>query len=253
MHQPTLRVLRVLEYVAADGGKRLADYSKALSIPKSTLLPILQTLCDQRYLRRDPADRYLAGSALFSLGACLPGCFPFLRFVRDELRALVEEVGETCYCGVLEDGNVLYLDKAESTQPLRMLTSIGKRLPAYATGLGKALLCGRTEAELRALYPDGLKPLTEHTVTDYSVLARQVSQVRTEGYAWEREESTPHIACFAVPVKKHTAVVAAISVAIPLFRYEEAQRERIIASLKEHGERIGRMMESTDAHFGDGF
>jgi len=253
MHQPTLRVLHILDYVSRTGGKRLADYSKALDIPKSTLLPILKTLCEARYLQRDENDYYVPGAALFSIGAGLTGYFPFLRFVRDELAALSAALGETCYCAVPDGGNVLYIEKAESSQPLRMLTDIGKRTPAYATGLGKVLLGGKTPQQLRALYPNGLKPLTERTVTDIDALARQVEEARLRGYAREIEESTAFITCFAVPVKKHEKTVAAISVAIPVFRFREEDSSRIVAALQTSAASIGEMMELTDAHFGDSF
>ena len=141
MHLPTIRVLKILDAIAEGGsGKRLSDLSRDLQIPKSTLLPILQTLCERHYLNQTEAGRYSAGTALFSLGASFSGCFPVLDFVRGQLKDLVDIVGETCYFGVLDDGLVLYLEKVDSPQPLRVLTNTGKRLPAYAASIGKALL-----------------------------------------------------------------------------------------------------------------
>lgn len=254
MHQPTLRVLQLLEHIARHSdGQRLSDLSRELQIPKSTLLPILQTLCQHRYLSHDDSGRYNPGTALFCLATSFADGFPVLTYAREQLDLLVQELGETCYLGVLDDGYVLYLEKVESPQPLRMLTTVGRRLPAYATGIGKALLTGKTVRQLQELYPDGLKPLTEHTVTDYGLLARQLQQAMLDGYAWESEESTPHVRCFAVPIRKHGAVVAALSVTIPLFRYQEEDKGRILAALQESAERIGTTLEQTNAHFGEFF
>lgn len=254
MHQPTERVLRVLNLITeSGGGKRLVDFSRELGIPKSTLLPILLTLCQRRYLYQDDVGRYYADAALFSLGAAFSGCFPVLGYIHGELEKLVQSLEETCYFGVLEDGMVLYLEKVESPQPLRMLTAAGRKLPAYATSLGKMLLAGKTEEELRALYPQGLAPLTEYTVTDFGVLAQQTAQALVNGYGWELEESTRHIRCFAVPVYKRGKIIAAISVAIPLFRYEQGQDEKILQTLRAAADQISRTIEDTDAHFGDVF
>lgn len=254
MHQPTTRVLRILEQVASHReGQRLSDFSKSLGFPKSTMIPILQTLCENRYLSQDDTGRYTAGTALFSLGAAFSGCFPVLEFVRQQLSRLVEQLGETCYCGVLEDGQVLYLDKVDSPQPLRMLTNTGRRLPAYATSIGKALLMGKTEKQLYAMYPEGLEGLTSHTITDIPTLARQLQQAQVDGYTWEIEESTEHIRCFAVPVYRRGAVIAAISVAIPLFRYQETEKDRILELLKLSAGEMGNVIEATDAHFGSAF
>ena len=135
MHQPTLRVLQVLQRIAQDSsGLRLADLSRDLEIPKSTLLPILQTLLQSKHLSQDDMGRYLPGTSLFALATAFSGSFPVLRYVQEQLQQLVKNLDETCYFGVLEAGQVLYLEKAESSQPLRMLTATGHRLPAYATG-----------------------------------------------------------------------------------------------------------------------
>ena len=254
MHQPTLRVLQVLQRISQDGsGLRLADLSCDLDIPKSTLLPIMQTLVQNKYLSQDDMGRYLPGTSLFVLGTAFSGSFPVLRFVQEQLQQLVKDLDETCYFGVLEAGQVLYLEKAESSQPLRMLTATGRRLPAYATGIGKALLCDLDAQQLQQLYPNGLSPLTEHTVTDFDALQAQLMEARLENCAWECEESTPHVRCFAVPVRKHGAIVAAISVTIPLFRYQEENRSQIIRTIQTAAAQMSTVFEQTNAHFGDLF
>lgn len=254
MHQPTERVLGVLKLITeAPGGKRLADFSRELDIPKTTLLPILSTLCQRHYLYQDDMGRYFADKALYSMGAAFSGCFPILGYIHNQLSKLVDILGETCYFGVLEDGMVLYLEKAESPQPLRMLTSVGRALPAYATSIGKMLLAGKTESELRQLYPDGLKPLTEHTVSDFATLVQQTNEALRNGYSWELEESTQHIRCFAMPVYKNGKIIAAVSVAIPLFRYDEANKEQLLQALQTATGKISRTIQETDAHFGEVF
>ena len=254
MHQPTLRVLQILEAVSNDSReKRLSEISRDLNIPKSTLLPILQTLCQQRYLTQDDVGRYQPGTALFTLSAGFSDSFPILKYVHHQLELLVNTLGETCYFGILDGNEVLYLDKVDSRQPIRMLTSIGRRLPAYATGIGKALLIGKTPDQLRELYPDGLTPLTEKTLTNPDQLHAQLLRAAYDGYTWEIEESTPHVRCFAVPIRKSGKIVAAISVSIPLFRFAYDQKDVIIHTLMDAASAMGKTIENTNAHFGDTF
>lgn len=249
MHQPTVRVLEILELVTQKrDGMRLSDISRILSIPKGTLLPILKTLCEYRYLLRNENGEYMGGAALLSFGNLFSDNYPILSIVRSELRDMSEKFGETYYFGILDSGNVLYLEKVESIQPLRMLINTGRRLPAYATGIGKSLLIDKTQAELDDLYPQGLIPLTKNTVTSISELSRQLSEARELGYAYEVEESMEHIRCFSVPIRKHGEVVAAISVAIPIFRYEDGAKERIIEMLKEKAEKLGSLIEKTNVN-----
>lgn len=255
MHQPTLRVLKVLEKICEDSsGKTLTDFSRELGIPKSTLSPILQSLCESRYLFYSPdLKKYIPGAALFSLGAHFAGCFPILEYIRKILKELVAQWNETCYFGVLEEGNVLYLAKEESSEPLRMLTATGSRMPAYATGIGKALLMDRTEAELKELYPEGLTALTPHTLRSVSDLAAQLCRARAEGYAWETEESTAFIRCLAVPVRRNGAIAGAISMAIPVFRWKEENQEKILSCLQQAARQLGNTIAETNSHFGNIF
>lgn len=247
MHKPTLRVIQILELLSAGGQPlRLAEISRALDIPKSTLLPILQTMTQSRYLSKDDSDRYCLGIAMVGAAAAAGRLHSPAKCIKACLKELVEEFYETCYYGVLEGNRVLYLEKVDSPQPLRMLTSIGHRLPAYATGLGKALLMDHTLSQLQQLYPGGLTPLTEHTIRDIPSLARQLQQAKEDGFAWEIEESTDHIRCFAVPVRMENKIVGAVSMAIPLFRYREEEKTAILSALLDTADRLGILLQQME-------
>ena len=244
MHQPTERVIRVLERVLASAdGLRLTELSVDIGVPKSTLLPIVTTLCEHHYLHRS-GEIYLPGIALYAMGNAEKERYSAMALVRRELEELSARFGETCYFGILEGGEVRYLDKVDSDQPLRVLTEIGTRLPAYATGLGKALLMGKSEPQIRALYPNGLRAITPHTVTDWGMLFAELTEAEQRGYAWECEESTAFIRCFAVPIRVEGRVTAAVSIAIPIFRYEENKRDGVIMALLESGARLSRLLET---------
>lgn len=239
MHNPTLRVLEVLNLLCGKPEPmRLSQISRELNMPKSTLVPILQTLVSEQYISKDTSEQYYPGYALLKLGAAAGSVHSASGQIREELEKLAKQYDETCYYGVPEDGWVRYVEKVDSTQPLRMLTTIGHRLPAYATGIGKALLIDKTPEQLWQLYPDGLKPMTEHTVADMETLCRQLQKARELGYAWEVEESTEHIRCFGVPVRKNGETVGAVSIAVPVFRYREDRKSAIVSALQETAHNI---------------
>ncbi len=108
-----------------------------------------------------------------------------------------------------------------------MVSSIGKRIPAYSTAIGKALLSGYTNEKIAALYPGGLQKITDKTITDPEVLYTQLKEIRDTKVAYETEESSLNITCIAVPVEKNGEVVAALSVSIPLFRAMEDKKKQI--------------------------
>ena len=158
------------------------------------------------------------------------------------LQSIAAECGETAHFGVLEAGKVLYLAKADSSEAVRMYSAVGRSLPAYATALGKALLSGVSRDQLTALYPDGLKPLTEHTITDMDKLYRQLCDVRSTGFAYESEESNNSICCIAVPVMLHKKNAASLSVAVPVFRYTEEKKRCIERCLKAAALSAGKIL-----------
>lgn len=244
MHNPTMRVISAFNLISAhEQGLSLASCSKLSGIPAGTLYPILQTLYKKNYLDYDTLScRYTVGMRLFLAGlGYVSGSQPY-DSLQKILQSIAAECGETAHFGVLEAGKVLYLAKADSSEAVRMYSAVGRSLPAYATALGKALLSGVSRDQLTALYPDGLKPLTEHTITDMDKLYRQLCDVRSTGFAYESEESNNSICCIAVPVMLHKKNAASLSVAVPVFRYTEEKKRCIERCLKAAALSAGKIL-----------
>ena len=240
-HKPTLRALSVLELVACNNRYTLSEISSRLGIPPSTLLPIVHTLRDRNYLSFDEKTQtYTLGLRLFELGSTIQDT-DFFSSIIEIMQNVVDGCGETCHYGVLSGGDVLYLAKVNSPQAIRMYSMTGRRLPAYATAIGKALLSGHSPDQLRALYPEGLKALLPNTITDFDILNAQIREIREQGFAYENEESNENIRCIAVPLCSGGRVTAALSVAVPVFRYSEELRsraERLLRDAASFAERL---------------
>ena len=231
-HKPTLRTLAVLELISTNDQKySLSEISRSLGISTSTLFPILRTLRAGKYLGFDEKTQtYSLGTRLFEIGSRVQSSHAYQE-ISKIMTAVVETCGETCHFGRLDRGNVFYLAKVESTQPIRMYCATGKRLPAYGTAIGKALLKGYSLEDLKRLYPEGLKPLTANTITDFEKLHAQLHS--NDIFLYESEESDESISCIAVPIYWQGAIVAACSVAVPIFRYDDKKRAIIEGALKE--------------------
>lgn len=232
MHNPTARVINVLNTVSAHNYEyNLSGLSRTLGIPVGTLFPILQTLVEFNYLDLADNGLYGIGMKLFLSGYSFVQSGNSLSAIDAALQDLTSAVGETSHFAKLDNGNVLYLAKIEAPQPIRMYSAIGKTLPAYGTGLGKALLCMYEKDELKKMYPNGLQALTKNTITDFDVLYAQLQEVKSSGFSYECEESNLGVRCIAKPIFKNGAVVAAISVVIPVFRYSEEKKNEIESQL----------------------
>ena len=218
-HNAVDRVANILEYVAAcKGGSTFSEIMRSLSIPKSSLHPLVRTLCKRRFLHyKEKEQRYLLGDRVFSLGTEYGNNAGLLGLINDALAELANNVRETCYFGVLAGNEVLYLLKQVSSNPIQVTARPGYRLKAYASAIGKSLLSQFDKDELLLLYPDGLPAITENTVVDVDKLCSQLAEGKERGFFYEREESSKHIQCVAMPVFFQQKITAALSIAFPVF------------------------------------
>ena len=223
-HRPTARVLDIMQLLSTSKeGCSLTEIATAISVPKSTIVPIIRTLCERRFITQHGSNKYTVGiSALIVGSACLQD-MDILELFKSQMKRIVSATSEACQLGVLVGGDVLYLAKEESPEPIRLISFVGKRLPAYSTAIGKALLSEYTLQGLQTLYPQGLAPVTERTCTDFNRFY---------------DECQHGINCFSVPLSYHGHYIAAMSVSIPSFRLTEEKKEKTIAALKTSKEKL---------------
>ena len=160
------------------------------------------------------------------------------------MRHIVKECSESCNYAKLSDGDVLCLMKVDSPEAIRMFSAPGRRMPAYSTALGKALLSDMSRDQIRSLYPNGLQAITKNTVTDMDKLFKQLMEVRQTGIATEWEENIEMIRCFAVPIRYNGAITAASSVAIPTFRCSDEKANKIKGLLIAARPKIVSLLET---------
>lgn len=245
-HRTTARILDIFELVAAHPeGVSLASISQRLSIPKSSLHPLLLTLTDRHYLyHKAKEERYYLGESLFVVGNKYVNDANILSEIRNIVFEISKELGETLYFGVLSDLDVLYLIKADLYSQFRVVSIPGNKLPAYSTGYGKALLSQFGPEEIRSFYPNGkLKPVTDRTIGDTDELNRQLEEIRRCGFSFEKGESTEGIQCVGVRIENSGEVLAGLSVAVPEFRYTEEREKLFKKALKKAKHKIEQVIE----------
>lgn len=256
-HRSTSRVLDILELLSQNRtGCTMADISRHLQAPKSSLFPILHTMEERGYLRRDggldgASQCYFIGQQAFLTGSAYENTNPVYDFINGLMDGIVRECQETCHLGILTDGSILYIAKKESPNPIMLRSHIGQRLPAYCTGIGKALLSGHNRQEIAALYPAPLKRYTENTLTDPEDLLRELEETRLSGFAYEHSELTQGVCCVAVPLCCRGKVIAALSVSIPEFRASEdvlTQIKTLLADSREDAEHYFEEFHIYDSH-----
>lgn len=231
--QSVERALDVLEVLAGAGREMgISELGQATKLPYATIHRLTATLVRRGYVRQDPRSRkYLLGARLVELGTAsgrmLGGSAgPFLE-------RLVELTGETANLALLEDGFVVYVAQASSRRLVRMFTEVGNRVLPHGTAVGKVLLAHQPRTAVdRILGRNGLPALTERTITDPAVFARELEMVRERGYALDLEEQEEGVHCVAVPLLPASGLIAAISVSGPTGRLGHERREIVIGHLQ---------------------
>ena len=123
------------------------------------------------------------------------------------------------FLGVYNSSHVVYLYKSEGTLSIQTTAKLGARLPAYCTGIGKALLAFQPLEEIDRVLDKPLIKYTEKTVIDRMKLYEILADIRLKGYSLDDEENEEGLTCIARPIFNYTGnVIGAISVAGPTHR-----------------------------------
>ena len=198
----------------------LADLANRTGIPRATAFRLLSTLEQSGFLDK-VHGAYQLGIKCFVLGNIVAGGLDLRETARPHLAALREATRETTQIAILDHWQVVYLERMLSPLSVGYMRSrAGAILPAYCTGLGKALLAFRPEAEVAAwAATQKFTALTPRTITTARRLMKELAAIRERGYGLDLEEREKGVTCIAAPIFNHTGdVVAAISVAGPTER-----------------------------------
>jgi DNA-binding IclR family transcriptional regulator len=235
------RGLRILDLLAdRREPMRVSEIASLLDIPRSAAYELIHTLLQHQAVQQHENGDIGLGPKLLMLGTVYGQSLDFSRVAQEIARDVMMECDETVQVGVLEGRHVLYVAKADSRRLVRLVSTVGARLPAHCTALGKVLLALLPREELQArLQGITLERMTEQSLGDMKALLEQLDTVREQGYASEQSESNEDVGCVAAPVWDEAGRnVAAISISVPLSRLDGARREMLRDAVMRGAERF---------------
>ncbi len=205
----------------------ITEISEALKMDKSTVHRIISTLKEKKYVVQNISNnKYSNSFKLFEMGNNVIERLGLRRLAQPYLEQVARITNETVNIAVMYDRDIIYIDKIESPATIKVDLNIGKRLPAYCTGLGKAMLAFMPEDKaLKMLENVEFVKHTNKTVSDKKLLFKQFVRIREKGYCLDDEEYVEGLKCIAAPVFNYYGeVIAAISIAVPKYRYDEGEK-----------------------------
>lgn len=200
----------------------LGDIVSATGKPKSSVHRILSTLTNVGFLTQDANTRlYRLTLRVWRLGMSALGNLDVLKLSRPHLEALMKAADETVHLGMLDSsGGFMYVSKVESLRSIRVQSQIGRIDPSWCSATGRALLAFNPDVAEHVL-AGPLVAKTPKSETDPKRLRAILADVAIKGYAVVKGESHPEMGGIAAPIRDHDgAVVAACSIAIPVFRMD---------------------------------
>lgn len=208
--QTLMRGLDIVDCVAS-GAQTLPEIATATGLSQSTAHRLASALVEARYLQHEPRRGYGLGSKLIELGFQAQRGSNLLSAARPHLEQLAVRTLNTVHLATLVDDEVIYLDKLPGQRAVEVSSFVGGRNPIAATGVGKALIFDRGEAEWRRIRI--LDAKSGRDVLDEPAWLDMMRAYATRDCAFDLGEGDPVIRCVAAPVRDATGrIVAAISV-----------------------------------------
>jgi IclR family transcriptional regulator, KDG regulon repressor len=232
MIQSLGRGLEILDLMAGRGGEiSVTEAARLLQVDRSTASRLLGTLETCGFVDQQPeTHRFRLGTKLIHLSNVLLESLNLGTIGHEEVKALVDQTAEGAQLAILGRTDAVFIDHVDGPERLTIATNIGDRDPLHCTAIGRALLSGHSDEEVRDLLSHShLERYTPRTVVALSEVIDRVRVVRRQGYAFDDEERYSGVQCVAAPIRDHTGkVVAAIGISGPTPRMIRAT-ERVLA------------------------
>ena len=239
------RALLVVDTLAEVPDASVAELAQLLGVAKGSLFRHLKVLEANGYVLQSPGTkRYSLGPRLLYLGHAARQQLRLPEVAAPLMTALRDRFNETVHMGVLSRGEVVHVEVAPSTHPVKMAAEVGDRTWAHVSGLGKVLLAwGGDDAVEFVLRERGLPSLTDRTIVERAALEAELERIRSRGYAIDDEESARGLRCVAAPVRDGRGeVVCALSLSSPAERLSLEEAEEASAAVIETADEISRRL-----------
>lgn len=210
------RTFDIIELLAAaPNGMGVTEIGQKAGLHKSTVYRLINALVRRGYLEKDQnTGLYRIGLKFIEISSLYIKQIELKTEAAPFMRHLSESTGQVTHLAILDETEVVYIEKIDVIQNLRMYSQIGKRIPVYCSALGKVLLLGRSiDDQERILEKIKYTRHTDNTITSKAEFINELEIVRQRGWAVDNEEHETGIRCIAAPIRDFTGkVIAAISI-----------------------------------------
>ncbi len=228
--------LAVLDLLAARSPLSLSEISRELGVAKSTLHRICAVLVDRGWAVRDGDGRFSLGIRALRLGSSSSE-LPIVTAFKTVAAEFLTRHDESIALAILDGFESLFVALEETSQPVRLVTHVGSKTPAFASASGRVVLASHPPASVAAMYGGKLLVTpTGRRLNGVAELQAILAAVGEQGFAENVEETADGLYAASVPVTNDDRVtLAALTTLIPVSRITPERRALIVADLRTLG------------------
>lgn len=210
------RTFDIIELLATSpNGMGVTEIGRKLGLHKSTVYRLIKALVQRGYLEKDQSTgAYRIGLKFVEISSLHIQQIELKTEAIPFMRHLSELTGQVTHLAIMDETEVVYIEKIDVIQSLRMYSQIGKRIPVYCSALGKVLLSGQnSDYQKRIMKKIKYTQHTKNTIREESQFINELEKTKQRGWAVDNEEHELGIRCIAAPIKDFTGkVIAALSI-----------------------------------------
>jgi IclR family transcriptional regulator, KDG regulon repressor len=217
------KAFKIIELIEEHNGLKFNDLIELTSFKKSTVHRFLSFLIKSNYVRKDKkTTKYELGIKFLRISTRVLSNLNIRDNAEEHLYELNKATGETIHLAMLIGDEVIYIEKKESTQAIRMISQVGKKARLYCSGVGKAILAFQNKRFIeKKLDETDFEKYTDNTIVNREDLLEELKKIKKLGFSLDREENEKGICCIATPIRDHTGdVIASISVSAVKIRLD---------------------------------
>jgi DNA-binding IclR family transcriptional regulator len=238
------KAFAILELFAQDNQPRsLSEVSRIFGLPVSTTSSLLNTIVSCGYLGRNDRGAYSLTTKLLAQSNNAVGQAQLLEVSRPAMKELTDSTGLTSVLAVQESYRLVWIDKVDGSNDIRLAAQVGKLMHPHHTSSGKAILAYLPEAEfLQIVKVSGLPKFTPKTITSIRELKRELEKVRAQGYAVDDGETAVGIRGIGAPIFDSGGhVIASVAIGGTLFDFE-SKMKKMIPRVKAAADKISESL-----------
>lgn len=242
--QSVERAIEIIDYFSDTAELGVSEIANRMSLSKSTVYGLINTLAAYGYLEQTENKKYRLGLKLFELGNLVQGRMDVRLEAKPYCQLLANKYHTTVHLATFSEGEIVYVDKVDAGKSLVVYSQIGKRAPMYCTGVGKAILAYLPREYIEEyLLAKPMEAVTEHTITTREGLLKELEVIRGRGYAVDDEEIEPGLHCIAAPIFNHKGQARmAISIAFPYGRMWDLDWEQAVQDVRYYASQISERL-----------